>query len=115
VNFDLRYLHRLILFHSPPLPTLATFIVFDLPIMSDIDISHTPSNTSRVPRGFTLIDFPGSHSVLVPTFLVPATEIALETDATKEEMNVDEGAHGVSICFVDISHTHYHNIIMTWV
>lgn len=50
----------------------------------------------NVPKGFSLIDGRGTYDVLVPTYLVPATKLAMETEEEKERLYVDGGEPGVS-------------------
>jgi hypothetical protein len=49
------------------------------------------------PYGYELIDGPDHQKVLVPTFMVPATRLALEKRRTKINMKVDEAGAGVWI------------------
>jgi hypothetical protein len=57
------------------------------------------SNLPRIPHGFTLIDGPDNCQVLVPTYLVPATKLALENDLAKISYISDEAAPEVSHCY----------------
>ena len=50
-----------------------------------------------IPPGFSIICGPKKQPVLVPTFLVPATQLALEVDETRDALNTVNAAAGVSI------------------
>jgi hypothetical protein len=45
----------------------------------------------RLPHGFSVIDGPDGQTVLVPTYMVPATKAALEVDKAKDTFNVNRG------------------------
>jgi len=47
------------------------------------------------PYGFEFIDGPDNHKILVPTFMVTATKLALEKRRTKINLKVDEAGPGV--------------------
>ena len=59
--------------------------------------SHSPELLKKKrPPGFTYIHGPDDQLVLVPTFLVPATELALEVQRSSENVDLNMGTQGVS-------------------
>jgi len=62
--------------------------------------SPSPQRTSNVPNGFSLIEGRGNNKVLVPTYLVPSTKLALEIEDEKERQYVDGGEAGVSVTII---------------
>jgi hypothetical protein len=54
----------------------------------------------KIPSGFSLIPGPNGHSVLVPKFMVPATELAIETEAIRTALDPEHATAGVSLLFV---------------
>lgn len=67
------------------------------PYIFTLLVIHTMTNDSktldkpRLPHGFTIIDGPDDQQVLVPTYMVPATRAALQTDKSKAEFNLNRG------------------------
>ena len=53
--------------------------------------------STDIPPGFSIIHGPKKQPVLVPTFLVPATQLALEVDETRDALNTVNEAPGISI------------------
>lgn len=76
-----------------------------LQVIKMSDITNSSQTPPQVPAGFTLIDGPDNLSVLVPTFLVSATQFSLACSNTKNEMEANDGAHGVSCFLVNKSNT----------
>ena len=56
----------------------------------------TSDDDINIPIGHTLITGRGKHPVLVPTFLVPSTLMAMETQNTRSDLNADNAVRGVS-------------------
>jgi len=52
---------------------------------------------SLIPAGFSVIRAPNNQLVLVPTFLVPATQLALEGNIMRTNLAADDGTPGVCI------------------
>ena len=52
-------------------------------------------NSSSIPPGYSLIKGPNNQSVLVPTFLVPATETAMKAHKICTKINADGATGGV--------------------
>lgn len=62
-----------------------------------IDYTTTTSQENpEIPTGYTLIRGRGQHSFLVPTYMVPATKMAMALDSTRLALDVDNGSSGVS-------------------
>ena len=59
--------------------------------------SHQPDEKEVVPPGYTTGQAPNGQKYLVPTFLVPAMELAIATTISQISMNVQQAAGGVSI------------------
>jgi hypothetical protein len=56
----------------------------------------TFEDDADIPRGFTLIEGRGKHPVLVPTFMVPTTMMAMEAEEIRSQLNADDIDPGVS-------------------
>jgi hypothetical protein len=65
-----------------------------------VNRSPSPQETSNFPKGFSLIEGCGKHNVLVPTYLVPSTKLALEIEDEKERLYVDGGEPGVGVIVI---------------
>jgi hypothetical protein len=65
--------------------------------MQNIKDSDIEGRPNECPAGFSLIRGPNNKSVLVPTFLVPATKLALQVDSTREELDTYIATPGVSV------------------
>ncbi|KAF8816599.1 hypothetical protein BYT27DRAFT_7207022 [Phlegmacium glaucopus] len=48
----------------------------------------------RIPNGYSLIEGPDNQSVLVPTFMVPATKMAMEVEVARMAVQADNAAPG---------------------
>ena len=51
---------------------------------------------SKILAGFTVILGPNNWDVLVPTFLVPATQLALDKEKVQDALDIDNATGGVS-------------------
>ena len=58
--------------------------------------TKTFDDDADIPKGFTLIEGRGKHLVLVPTFMVPTTMMAMKVEEIRSELNVDDIDPGVS-------------------
>ena len=58
--------------------------------------TKTFDDDADIPKGFTLIEGHGKHPVLVPTFMVPTTMMAMKAEEIRSELNVDDIDPGVS-------------------
>jgi hypothetical protein len=65
-----------------------------------VNRSPSPQETSNVQKGFSLIEGRGNQDVLVPTYLVPSTKLALEIEDEKGRLYVDGGEAGVSFIVI---------------
>ena len=52
--------------------------------------TKTFDDDADIPKGFTLIEGRGKHLVLVPTFMVPTTMMAMKAEEIRSELNVDD-------------------------
>ena len=52
---------------------------------------------TTIPPGFSILEGRGTYPVLVPTYLVPATEMAIQVERVTKEFMVDEAEPGVSM------------------
>lgn len=59
------------------------------------DRSTSAETNRNVPDGFSLIQGRGTHKILVPTYLVPATMLAIESEDEKKQLGVDSAEAGV--------------------
>lgn len=51
---------------------------------------------SKIPAGFSLFPGPNNRDVLVPTFLVPVTQLALDKEMVRDALEIDKATGGVS-------------------
>lgn len=63
--------------------------------------TKTFEDDADIPKGFTLIAGRGKPPVLVPTFMVPATMMAMKGEEIRSELNVDDIDPGVSDLITD--------------
>lgn len=66
--------------------------------MDDVHMNISGESTAvpRAPMGFTYIDGPNDQRILVPTYMVLATKLALGMEESRNLLNVYEAAPGVS-------------------
>jgi hypothetical protein len=67
--------------------------------MENNDNQTQSGSPENIPSGFSLIRGPDGHSVLVPKFMVPATKLALETEAVRAELDPEHATVGVSTIY----------------
>jgi hypothetical protein len=57
----------------------------------------SPQPCLAIPPGYSIATGPEGIHYVVPTFLLPATELALETEEQKPSFNVRQGSGGVRV------------------
>jgi hypothetical protein len=65
--------------------------------ISSYRLQSMPPQDPHPPYGFQFIDGPDHHKVLVPSFLVPATKLALEKEKSRIDMEVDDAVPRVRL------------------
>lgn len=75
-----------------------TFHQFLLSTMS-VSGSDSSSQNYPPPPGFTFLDIPNYPRVLVPTYMVPATQMAVEANQIKHSLNLEGISATVSHIF----------------
>ncbi|KAF8811546.1 hypothetical protein BYT27DRAFT_7089203 [Phlegmacium glaucopus] len=58
------------------------------------DINNQSDHPPAIPAGYSLINGPNNQSILVPTFMVPATQMGMEVEQKRRELNADAAAPG---------------------
>ena len=58
-----------------------------------------PTTQPQVPSGYTVLQAPDGHKYLVPDFMVPVTQQAIDGHKNRKEMEVDQAAGGVRTIF----------------
>lgn len=59
--------------------------------------STSPHLPFKLPPGYSIGQGPDGVQYIVPNYLVPATDLALQTEQRKSAMNVDLAPGGVSL------------------
>lgn len=63
----------------------------------NVGVSKSPITVAMPPPGFSVFETADKKKFLVPTYMVPATMLSLETTVSKALLHVNDGSIGVGI------------------